>query len=74
MWVFTCGMGIAVLVMYVGDGGIGGPEEVVNFIIGRFQEFYMLEVEDGLSLIILGVTVSTIIRDGRILVAFRMTG
>lgn len=73
MWMFHCDYGTAVLVMYVGGGVIGGPEAVVNYLINRFKEYYILKVQGGLSLTILGMAVMTSIRDDVVLVAFRMT-
>lgn len=73
MWVFRCDFGTAVLVMYVDDGVIGGPETVVDYLIGKFKEYYILKVQEGLSLTILGMTITTIVKEEMWLVAFRMT-
>lgn len=73
MWLFQCPEGIAVLVVYVDDSVIGGPSVVVDYLISRFREYYILKVQDGSYLSILGMTVTTLIREDRLLVAFRMT-
>lgn len=72
MWFYECKHGTAVLVMYVDDGVLGGPKIVVDYLIGEFQKYYLLKVQDGLSQTILGMVITVIIRDDRILVAFRM--
>lgn len=73
MWVFRSEEGIAVLCIYVDDGVIGGPTALVDRLVAKIQEWYILKIQDGLVITILGMNITTIYQEDRILVAFRMS-
>lgn len=57
MWMFFGQIGIAVLVIFVDDGAIG------DYLIFRLKEWYILKIQDGETLCILGMTIMTVPRD-----------